>query len=528
MRSKSRQRQSMVGLLVAALTLVAALPAGAQDISLEFEDFSSLHGVSDDGAWVFVSTDDGLVASDTDDITDVYVYDVKGRAFQIVPIEGGDEAFAGASGNGRHVVIRTSSFGASPERFEVYDPTTSTVTEVKDEFEPSVYLTSLMNVTDDGRFLLLDGLRGLGFYDPGDRSFETVDIAADWVVESVAASRDGRYVGVTARNGQNQPVAARVDQSTGTVVLLPAADYVTENVNTVTNIAVSPDGAEIAVDLDLDTTLVSFVYNVEESDGFILDAQFVGFPADDRFLMTAEFFFVFGRDGQGSANIDSVLGLPDFTAYYPAPTTDRNVWIERSAVDHTVIERHRFDVVPLDAGFVFSDDIFWAAREGVTKSCNPPLNTQFCPDEPVTRGQMAAFLNRAIDLPPRPGNLPVSADYFLDDNGTVFEDDINALAESLVTQGCNPPANDQFCPDDLVTRGQMAAFLVRALGLPEVDPGDMFTDDDTSVFESDIDAVAAAGIADGCDANAGLYCPDDYVTRGQMTAFLHRALGAMR
>jgi hypothetical protein len=39
-----------------------------------------------------------------------------------------------------------------------------------------------------------------------------------------------------------------------------------------------------------------------------------------------------------------------------------------------------------------------------------------------------------------------------------------------VTLGCNPPANDKFCPDDKVTRGQMAAFLTRALGLTSMKP----------------------------------------------------------
>ncbi len=35
---------------------------------------------------------------------------------------------------------------------------------------------------------------------------------------------------------------------------------------------------------------------------------------------------------------------------------------------------------------------------------------------------------------------------------------------SAITKGCNPPVNDQFCPNSNVTRGQMAAFLHRALG----------------------------------------------------------------
>ncbi|MGF1667945.1 MAG: S-layer homology domain-containing protein [Acidimicrobiia bacterium] len=50
---------------------------------------------------------------------------------------------------------------------------------------------------------------------------------------------------------------------------------------------------------------------------------------------------------------------------------------------------------------------------------------------------------------------------FTDDETSVFEADINWLAEAEVTLGCNPPTNDLFCPDDNVTRGQMAAFMRR-------------------------------------------------------------------
>lgn len=46
-----------------------------------------------------------------------------------------------------------------------------------------------------------------------------------------------------------------------------------------------------------------------------------------------------------------------------------------------------------------------------------------------------------------------------DDN--VFKGDIEWLAKSGVTKGCNPPANDKYCPESHVTRGQMAAFLHR-------------------------------------------------------------------
>jgi hypothetical protein len=62
---------------------------------------------------------------------------------------------------------------------------------------------------------------------------------------------------------------------------------------------------------------------------------------------------------------------------------------------------------------------------------------------------MAAFLVRALELV---------------DAGSVFENDIERVAAEGVTRGCNPPANDRFCPESPVTRQEMAAFLRRALG----------------------------------------------------------------
>jgi len=43
----------------------------------------------------------------------------------------------------------------------------------------------------------------------------------------------------------------------------------------------------------------------------------------------------------------------------------------------------------------------------------------------------------------------------------VFHSNIAWLADADVTKGCNPPANDEFCPGDAVTREQMAAFMQR-------------------------------------------------------------------
>ena len=169
---------------------------------------------------------------------------------------------------------------------------------------------------------------------------------------------------------------------------------------------------------------------------------------------------------------------------------------------------------------VFLDDITWMQMSGITQGCG---NYRYCTDDSVTRGQMAAFLVRALGLTDDGGG-----DLFDDDDDSIFEADIDRLASAGITKGCNPPQNTEFCPDDRVTRGQMAAFLVRAMGYTADGGGDLFDDDDGSVFERDIDRLAAAGVTKGCNPPDNTrYCPDDPVTRGQMAAFLHRALGGV-
>lgn len=173
-----------------------------------------------------------------------------------------------------------------------------------------------------------------------------------------------------------------------------------------------------------------------------------------------------------------------------------------------------------DNGSVFESDIEWLADAGITAGCNPPQNDRFCPNDPVTRGAMAAFLHRALPDLDDSGAVPV----FTDIGGSVFLGDIQWLAATGVTKGCNPPQNSRFCPGDPVTRGAMAAFLVRALGLTASSSVE-FTDDDNSVFETDIEKLATARITLGCNPPQNTrFCPNDPVTRGAMAAFLRRAL----
>jgi glucose/arabinose dehydrogenase len=111
-----------------------------------------------------------------------------------------------------------------------------------------------------------------------------------------------------------------------------------------------------------------------------------------------------------------------------------------------------------------------------------------------------------------------STDFFTDDETSIHESDINRLAAAGITTGCTATT---YCPRDPVRREQMASFLARALKLPPTG-ADYFTDDETSIHEQNINRIRAAGIASGCSAT--LYCPKSFVTREQMAAFLHRAL----
>lgn len=158
--------------------------------------------------------------------------------------------------------------------------------------------------------------------------------------------------------------------------------------------------------------------------------------------------------------------------------------------------------------------------EGITKGCDT-RGILFCPNDPVTRGQMAAFLVRSLPFP------NPTEDHFGDDNNSTFEADINRIAETGITRGCNPPTNSSFCPDRAITRAEMATFLVRAFPdlMPE-EASDRFTDDNSDAHQENINKLAAAGITLGCNPPENTqYCPRAQVTRAEMASFLIRALG---
>lgn len=174
-----------------------------------------------------------------------------------------------------------------------------------------------------------------------------------------------------------------------------------------------------------------------------------------------------------------------------------------------------FSVSPFtdDDGSVHEYNVLVVSERGITRGCAPD---RFCPSRTLTRGQLATFLARTLGL-----ELDTGANRFRDIGAHPHRSAINALAAAGLTEGCSADG-PRYCPDDGVTRAQMASFLARAFELPPApDPG--FRDVDASSPHRDaIARVAASGITGGCAQ--GRYCPADAVPRAQMASFLARAL----
>ncbi len=99
----------------------------------------------------------------------------------------------------------------------------------------------------------------------------------------------------------------------------------------------------------------------------------------------------------------------------------------------------------------------------------------------------------------------IAAGGFTDvDDDSVFKGDIAWLADAGVTKGCNPPANDKFCPEANVTREQMSAFMHRLAVNKVVDAATAVKAEHATTADSATSAVAAdtaveAGNADTLD-----------------------------
>ena len=159
------------------------------------------------------------------------------------------------------------------------------------------------------------------------------------------------------------------------------------------------------------------------------------------------------------------------------------------------------------------------AVSGITGGCssNPPM---FCPDAPVTRAQMAVFMTTSLGRSPAASCTGTFSDV---NTGTVSDlvcRYIEDFAAAGITGGCG---DGKICPNDPVTRAQMAVFIEAALNVtPGPTCTGTFSDVDVEttgdLFCRFIEDFASKGITGGC--GEGRYCPNEPVTRAQMAVFL--------
>ena len=170
------------------------------------------------------------------------------------------------------------------------------------------------------------------------------------------------------------------------------------------------------------------------------------------------------------------------------------------------------------------------SRAGIIRGCatDPP---RFCPNQPVTRSQMARLLYRSAAY--RTGiGAPYAGRVTLTDvpAGATWH---NAAQWAASTRVMPPTPDGEFNPAGIVTRADAAVILAAAfehLGLTSVDlsavPQNLFTDlqglPDTTVTA--IEALYQRRITLGCAADPLRFCPDQPITRAQTATILARTL----
>lgn len=337
----------------------------------------------------------------------------------------------------------------------------------------------------------------------GGRTHEGTDIMAEKLTPVVAAA-DGAVVEVRGFDGEGMPNGA------GQWLIVDHGEWQTWYLHLNNDTPGSDDGQGFGVVPEI---LAAYVTSVETQTAVsypVVAGQLIGWVGDSGNAEWSGPHLHFEiREGPGKWEAVAINSYPSLQAA-------------------TVIEEVNSPAHPWRGRFsddddsVHEPDIERLAGEGITKGCNPPDNTRYCPQRQITRGEIAAFIRRTLDLP------AASADLFTDDEWSVFEDDINALTEAGIGFGCTETT---YCPDEPLLRGEMAEMLVRAFAGDDPDryanPAgtDHFVDDGDSPYRESIDRLMAAGVTKGCNPpDNDRFCPQRALTRAEMASFFVRAL----
>jgi len=144
-----------------------------------------------------------------------------------------------------------------------------------------------------------------------------------------------------------------------------------------------------------------------------------------------------------------------------------------------------------------------------------------CADEPLPRWEMAVWLVRVTQRTDPPATLTRYRDV---QAGVWWSGHAELLALQGIDRGCGTLPS-RFCGDDAVDRAEMAGLLTRAFDLPSADSAGFADVPADHPSAAEIDRITAARVTAGCDTRPAQFCPQQHVTRGQMATFLARAAG---
>lgn len=233
---------------------------------------------------------------------------------------------------------------------------------------------------------------------------------------------------------------------------------------------------------------------------------------------------VFSIGGAAASNVE-VVSPAEITGLAPALPAGQIYDVAVTgpdAIEDVLLGAYLSDFDDVPEENLFHDDIVRITIAGITAGCGTGV---YCPGSPVTRAQMAVFLLKgllgaAYAPPPETGlvfgDVPV---------GSFAAAWIEDLFGRGITGGCSASPS-LYCPGSLVTRAQMAVFLLKAKHssayLPPPCAGVFADVACPGGFAVDwIEELAAERITAGC--GGGNYCPGQPNTRGQMAVFLVRA-----
>ncbi len=219
---------------------------------------------------------------------------------------------------------------------------------------------------------------------------------------------------------------------------------------------------------------------------------------------------VMGANGCASTNTSTATVTVNVTPGLPVITAPISVPVGASGASASAVNHPGSTWTwTLSGGVITAGQgsrqiVFDAATPGTTMLCTVVESATSCESPEASTTIQVDFL----DMPPT----------------SPFHDFVVKVARNGVTAGCG---FGNYCGSSAITRAQMAVFLLKAkFGSSHTPPpatGTVFTDVPLSnPFAAWIEELASLGVTGGCGGTN--YCPNNGVTRAQMSVFLLKAL----